>query len=84
MEVRSNKHSDGYNRKSATVIIENNQQSGEQSPRQRKGNDMYKVFGEIPTAYFDSREEAERYATDWQDGCEAFLFIVIAYQKGVA
>jgi hypothetical protein len=40
---------------------------------------MYKVFGEIPTKYFDSKEEAEKYMNDWQEGSETDLYITLSY-----
>lgn len=39
---------------------------------------MIKVFGEIPTAYFETLEEAEQYRDEWQEGSETELYIVIA------
>lgn len=40
---------------------------------------MIKVFGEIPTAYFETKEEAEKYIREWEEGSETDLYIVMAY-----
>jgi hypothetical protein len=42
---------------------------------------MYKVFGEIPTKEFETKEEAEKYIKEWKDGMESELYIVLAYNK---
>jgi hypothetical protein len=42
-------------------------------------NKMYKVFGEVPTAYFDTKQEAENYIKDWEEGSEFDLNIIMSY-----
>lgn len=40
---------------------------------------MFKVFGEIPTKYFETKEEAEKYIREWEEGSETELNIILSY-----